>query len=241
MIRALKDPTQRKLLIALGAVRLDEWISHRSAPSTGFVDLSTVPWAADLAASWPQIRREFDELIAAGVLLPSTTDVAGYDQGVDEAWTSYLLHWYGRPIPETCARMPRTAEFLRTVPHLQVAGLSRLAPRTAIPPHQGPTQCVRVHLGVDVPDPPGSSTLTVGGERFCWVERGVVAFDDRAEHRAANLSDSDRTVIVIQVEWPTPRWQRWFSRWAHRRWGAATAEVPDRVGILDTKLNYRSE
>lgn len=239
MIRALADPIQRKLLLALGAVRFDEWISRVSTPSCGFVDLATLPWASNLAASWPQIRQEFDALSAAGVRLPSTTEVAGYDQGVGDGWTSYLLHWYGKPIEETCARMPVTAEFLLTVPGLQVAGLSRLAPHTAIPPHQGPTQCVRVHLGVTVPDPPGSSTLTVGHDRFCWIERTVVAFDDRCEHQAANCSSDYRTVLVIQVEWPTPRWQRWFSRWAHRRWGRATASVPERVGRLDDILNYR--
>ena len=97
----------------------------------------------------------------------------------------------------------RTAALLDSLPLLDIPGrgpnafLSRLAPRTRIPAHNGVTNArVTVHLPLIVP--PGCG-FRVGPETREWVAGKAWVFDDTIEHEAWNDSDEPRLILIFDI------------------------------------------
>lgn len=90
---------------------------------------------------------------------------------------------------------PLTTSLVHEIPGLYIAGFSILRPGCVIRPHVGYTSTVlRSHLGLICPN---NAWIEVGSERRGWTEGEVIVFDDTILHRAANESDSDRVVLII--------------------------------------------
>ena len=103
-------------------------------------------------------------------------------------------------------RLPRTAAAVERMPLLRLdtrapnVFLSRLAPRTRIPPHNGVTNArVTVHLPLIVP--PGCG-FRVGGETREWVPGRAWVFDDTILHEAWNDSDDPRIILIFDTWHP---------------------------------------
>jgi beta-hydroxylase len=84
---------------------------------------------------------------------------------------------------------------LQSLPNIDSAAFSRLAPGCHILPHVDRyfPGVVRAHLGLIVP--PGARAR-IGSTYATWAEGKVLLFDGQIEHEVANLGPEPRTVLL---------------------------------------------
>lgn len=162
-------------------------------PSQPWYDPATLPLAGELERAAPQIAAEFHRLDPRE-FAPEHEPIARRG-----GWDVLMLYERGRRHDDRLRRVPAVAEALerhRTVRSLAgLAYFSRLAPRSHVAPHSGPTNMrVRVHLGIDVP--PGCG-IRVAGTAATWQEGRCLAFDDSFPHEVWNDSDRERIVLAV--------------------------------------------
>ncbi len=180
-------------------------------PAEEFFDRDHFPWLERLEAATDDICAELRAILAGRDpgLAPYVEQPPGVpenkwsplDRSLD--WGALHLWRDGERIEEECARAPKTAALVETLPLCRIRGrapavfFSILKAGKRIPPHTGVTN-VRsiVHLPLIVPE---GCTFRVGGESRPWVEGQAVVFDDTIEHEAANPTDRDRAVLILDV------------------------------------------
>ncbi|HEY6048798.1 MAG TPA: aspartyl/asparaginyl beta-hydroxylase domain-containing protein [Sphingomicrobium sp.] len=180
-------------------------------PADEYFDREHFPWLETLEAATAEIRSELEAILAdaSPSLAPYVEQPAGVpknkwtplDRSLD--WGALHLWRDGEPNDAACARAPKTAALVETLPLCRIPGrapavfFSILKAGKRIPPHTGVTN-VRsiVHLPLIVPD---GCTFRVGGETRPWVEGEAFVFDDTIEHEAVNASDRDRAVLILDV------------------------------------------
>jgi aspartate beta-hydroxylase len=180
-------------------------------PADEFFDREHFPWLAGLEAKTPLIRAEAEALLAAPD--PGLSPYVAMERGTPEnKWSAldHSLDWgalhlwrEGVRIEEACARCPRTAAIMESLPLAEMPRraptvfFSVLRPHTRIPPHTGVSN-VRtiIHLPLIVPEGCG---FRVGGETRQWRVGEALAFDDTIEHEAWNDSDELRAVLIFDV------------------------------------------
>jgi len=220
-------------------LRANEWLLDRVRPKgNGPLDTADFPWMAPITARWQEVRAEVDQLEAQRVRLPTTDQVAGFDQGAEGRWTSFILTSYGRWIEANTRRCPLTTSLVRDIPGLQIAGFSVLGPHTHLPRHRGPNRgALRYQVGLKVPGQPGSSRITIGDQTHVWTEGGSMVFDHSVHHEAWNDSDADRSVLFIEFVWPFPGVAGFSNRLTQGIFSQAARGVPRRVEELEQILN----
>jgi beta-hydroxylase len=115
----------------------------------------------------------------------------------------FILFGFGVPSERNCARCPETARLLRSVPRLQSAWFSILAPRYHIPEHRGVTKSLlRTHLGLIIPKERDKCTMRVGDQIVRWEPGKCVVFDDFYRHEVWNDTDEERVVLIFDFERP---------------------------------------
>ena len=180
-------------------------------PAQPFFRREMFDWVPELEKRTADIR---DEMIAA--LSEAAAEFTPYVQygagdpvnqwaelNHSRAWTSFHLYRGGEPVEANLARCPKTAEALKLIDSVHLAGtcpnamFSVLAPKTKIPPHHGESNARLVaHLPLVVPEP---CLFRVGYDNRRWVEGEVIVFDDTIEHEAWNDSDEIRVVMLFDV------------------------------------------
>jgi beta-hydroxylase len=158
-----------------------------------------------LDENWETIRGELDELREVGVSLKGVSEVDPAQSRLAFAggWKCFLFRFYGVDVPENRELCPKTAALLDQVPNVVSAGFSVLEPGMRLPVHSGPVKGVlRYHLGMIVPQ--GDCGITVGGQTRGWDEGKSFLIDDIFLHTAWNDADSDRVVLLVDVERPMP-------------------------------------
>jgi hypothetical protein len=177
-------------------------------PADEYFDRALFPWLSRLEAATDMICDELrtapdgDQGFAPYVSLPPGTPAnlwSPLDGSMD--WSSLHLWRHGRRDDRVCARFPRTAALLESLPLARLPGrmptifFSVLAPKAHIPPHTGVTNSrAIIHLPLIVP--PGCD-FRVGGETRRWTKGVAWAFDDTIEHEAWNASDQPRTILIM--------------------------------------------
>lgn len=237
--RHYADAAKRRLGDAVSAVlRWDERLVDRAdPPPTGPYPVERLEWAEAVRSRAPEIADELTALLDRGLRLPTTTEFAGEDQYAQGSWTTYVMHWYGRWIDQTCSRMPVTTSVLRHIPDLQIGGFSVLGPRARLETHRGPAKSLRFQVGIIVPPPAGACVLRVGTTDVVWEFGAAVAFDDRSEHSAWNDTDAARYVLFAQVPWPIDGPVGRVHRTVHEGLGRLTGDYARRFAELDGALN----
>lgn len=172
------------------------------------------PWLATLEAATPAILRELRGLLDGGdhraepyIQYPQDVPLRQWvalNNSMD--WTAlHLLHG-GKRIHANADRCPETLAVLDTIGQPHIAGrspnamFSLLKPRTHIPPHTGVANTRLVcHLPLVVPE---GCWFRVGAERRLWRAGEAFVFDDTMEHEAANESDEQRIVLIVDIWHP---------------------------------------
>ena len=188
-----------------------EGLHYPFLPADEFFDDEHFPWFGELEAATATIVAELEAILAdpEAALTPyislppgvPASKWSGLDKSLD--WGAFHLWKEGERFDEACARAPRTAALVESLPICRIEGrapnvfFSILKPGSHIPPHTGVTN-VRsvVHLALIVPE---GCELRVGGETRTWVEGRAFAFDDTIEHEAWNRSGRDRAVLIIDA------------------------------------------
>jgi aspartate beta-hydroxylase len=188
-----------------------EGLHYPFLPADEFFDREHFPWLGELEAATSTILAELEAILAdlepgltPYISLPSGVPASkwsGLDKSLD--WGAFHLWKEGERFDEACARAPRTAALVESLPICQIKGrapnvfFSILKAGSHIPAHTGVTN-VRsvVHLPLIVPD---GCEFRVGGETRAWVPGRAFAFDDTIEHEAWNRSEHDRAVLIIDV------------------------------------------
>ena len=178
-------------------------------PALEFFDRSLFPWFDELERHTEEIQQEVlslwaddDERFRPYVAYPAGVPVNQWGElNHSLRWSAWFLWENGKRVDENCARCPKTAAVLDTLPMLDLPGkgptamFSILKPRTRIPPHTGTSNArVTVHLPLIVP--PGCG-FRVGAETREWRVGEAWAFDDTIEHEAWNNSDRPRAILII--------------------------------------------
>ena len=188
-----------------------EGLHYPFLPADEFFDREHFPWLERLEAATDDILAELEAILADRDpgLTPYISMAPGTPQSkwsrLDKSldWGAFHLWKEGERIDENCARAPRTAAFVETLPLCRIEGrapavfFSILKAGSHIPPHTGVTN-VRsiVHLPLIVP---GKCGFRVGGETREWRKGEAFVFDDTIEHEAWNRSDRDRAVLIIDT------------------------------------------
>jgi aspartyl/asparaginyl beta-hydroxylase (cupin superfamily) len=180
-------------------------------PADEFFDREHFPWLDTLEAETGTIRAELEAIL--GDRDPGLAPYVEQPSGVPENkwspldrsldWGALHLWRDGERNEAACARAPKTAVLVETLPLCRIPGrapavfFSILKAGKRIPPHTGVTN-VRsiVHLPLIVPD---GCTFRVGSETRAWVEGEAFVFDDTIEHEALNPTDHDRAVLILDV------------------------------------------
>ena len=213
-----------------------EGLHYPFLPADEYFDRDHFPWFAKLEKATPAIRKEVQAIIAASDpgLTPYVTMAKGTprnrwtDLDGSTDWSSLHLWREGQRIDEACARAPKTAALIESLPLARIAGrsptvfFSILKAGSHIPPHGGVTNSrATVHLPLIVPD---NCAFRVGGETREWREGEAFAFDDTIEHEAWNRSDQDRALLILDC------WNPHLSQ-AEQVMIARMFEVADVVGL----------
>ena len=188
-----------------------EGLHYPFLPADEFFDRELFPWLEQLEAATEAINAELTEILADPG--PELTPYIALPSGVPEskwsrldkslAWGAFHLWKEGKRFDDACARAPKTAALVESLPICQIEDrapnvfFSILKAGAHIPAHTGVTN-VRsvVHLPLVVPD---GCEFRVGGEFRQWRLGEAFAFDDTIEHEAWNRSSEDRAVLIIDA------------------------------------------
>lgn len=165
-----------------------------------FFDAESFPWASDVEAEWPAVRKELEGVMARREDIPNFQDISEAQKVLTEGeqWKTFWLYAYGEKAEENCERCPETVRILQRIPGMKSAMFSILAPRKHIPEHRGMYKGVlRYHLGLIVPGPEGSCRIRVGNDVGYWKEGKSLIFDDSHPHEVWNDCDSYRVVLFV--------------------------------------------
>ncbi len=187
---------------------------HSLLPTTPFIDNSVFPWVPALEAKSSEVQAELEQLLKRPDDIPAFHQLSPDQKRISKGrnWTTFPFYVLGQRLEENCEVCPQTAAALASVPDIQNAWFSILAPRYHIPPHRGPTRAlVRVHLALRVPEQAEDCWIRVDDERYHWREGKVVLFDDTYEHEVLNDTDDTRVVLFIDVLRPMDRVGRWVN------------------------------
>jgi aspartate beta-hydroxylase len=188
-----------------------EGLHYPFLPADEFFDPEQFRWLGELEAATSTIVAELENILAdpQSELTPYISLPPGVPankwSGLDKSlnWGAFHLWKEGERFDDACARAPRTAALVESLPICHIEGrapnvfFSILKAGSHIPAHTGVTN-VRsvVHLPLIVPE---GCEFRVGGETRSWVQGRAFAFDDTIEHEAWNRSQADRAVLIIDV------------------------------------------
>ncbi|MBB4086102.1 aspartyl/asparaginyl beta-hydroxylase domain-containing protein [Sphingomonas carotinifaciens] len=177
------------------------------------LDTRDFAWTAALRDNWQAIRDEAVSVALQGQASPSLATISPDHRSIAEVnkWRSFFLWGYSYPIADNLARCPRTAQVVASIPGLNSAFFSILAPGTHIPDHRGVTKgLITCHLGLIVPRD-GDVRMRVHDRIVRWAEGETLVFDDTYQHEVWNETNGTRVVLLIQFERPLRQPGKWFA------------------------------
>ncbi len=224
--RRVVKKTGRRVLQAL-----DRYLGRQSLVGDHpFFDPGRFAHVRLLEQNWRMIRSELDKLLQTSEHIPPFHAVSPDQKRIskDDSWKTFILYGFGRKAERNCRQCPETSALLETIPHLQTALFSIVAPGYHIPPHRGVTKgVIRTHLGLLVPKQRDRCYIRVADEIRNWEEGKCLVLDDTFEHEVRNQTDEQRIVLFIDVERPLPLIPRLLNKGVLRaiQWTAYVKEA----------------
>lgn len=168
-------------------------------------DPGEFPFLKPIEANWATIQEELDGLLKDRTSLPPFHEISPDQKHISkgDSWKVFILFGFGVRSGRNCARCPNTAALLESVPGLQSAWFSVLAPRYHIPPHKGITKTVlRAHLGLVVPRQRDKCVMRVHDRTVGWEPGKCLVFDDFYSHEVWNQTDEERIALIFDFNRP---------------------------------------
>lgn len=125
-----------------------------------------------------------------------------------QQWKIFPINVFGKWANNNCKKCPVLTKFLKSIPNLKLAILSKMSEGTVLTPHQGWSKhsnySLRCHYGLIVPPKSCVKVLDKNGEwkikkhkKFEWI-----IFDDSKKHTAENLSNTERIILLVDIKRP---------------------------------------
>jgi beta-hydroxylase len=161
-----------------------------------------------LRQNWQTIRDEGMELVRQDYFdatkRPGTS--AYYDVGFRTffkyGWSRFYVTWYGYTHHSARRLCPRTVAILRRVPAVQGAMFAYLPPGGQLTRHADPIAIsLRYHLGLATPNS-DACFINVDGRNLSWRDGEVLMFDETYLHYVRNDTESDRLILMCDVQRP---------------------------------------
>jgi aspartyl/asparaginyl beta-hydroxylase (cupin superfamily) len=126
-----------------------------------------------------------------------------------DGWKIFPFYAFGIWIKDNCKKCPTIYNFIKSIPGLKLATLSKLKGNTKLNLHQGwafhSNYVIRCHYGLIIPencfvyvrDDETDREDIKYHHKFEWL-----IFDDSKFHLAENNSNSDRIVLILDIERP---------------------------------------
>jgi beta-hydroxylase len=185
---------------------LDRFIGRQSLIGDSPVfDAALFPWVANLEANWQSILAELQEILKAREHVPSFHEISPDQKRISKGdnWKTFVLYGFGQQAKRNCRRCPATVQVLETIPGLQNAWFSILAPCYHIPPHHGVTKgVIRCHLALIVPEQRERCVIRIADQLCQWEEGKCLLFDDTYEHEVWNNTNQERVVLFLDINRP---------------------------------------
>jgi beta-hydroxylase len=204
-------------------------------PTRPYVPVDTIAGLRDLETHWQEIRDEAQAL-ERRIKAAEFNDDAGFNSFFKEGWKRFYLKWYEVSPPSAARYCPRTVELLRQVPAIKAALFAELPRGAKLNPHRDPyAGSLRYHLGLATPND-DRCRIWVDGEQYSWRDGQGVIFDETYIHWVRNDTDSDRLILLCDVERPLrTRWGQALNQAFSRHVMSAAAapnEAGDRTGAI---------
>ena len=174
----------------------------------------------DIEKNWETIRDEIQPLLRHRDALPVFQELSPDQRKIakDDNWHVFVLYGFGRKHEANCLKTPQTSALLDSVPRLQTAWFSILAPHYHVPAHRGVTKGIlRCHLGINIPKKFEQCRMRVGDKICTWREGELFVFDDTYEHEVWNETDEERVILLFDFDRP----MRFWGKFVHRSFIAA--------------------
>ena len=128
-----------------------------------------------------------------------------YDGRPNSTWKIFPFFAFGIWVKENCIKSPILTKFIKSIPNLKLATLSKLSAGMKLVPHRGwgnhSNNVLRCHYGLIVP-PNKSCYVKVWNEIEYHENDKWIVFDDSKTHMAENSSSGDRIVLIIDISRP---------------------------------------
>ncbi len=210
--RRFVKKTGKKLLRWVDRVQSKQGL----VPDLPFIPNEHFPYLAPFTENWQKIEKEARQVLKFRDEIPGFEDVSPdqYRIAKKNQWKTYVLYGFGEKLETNAKLAPYTTEVLETIPKLQTAWFSILAPGYHIPAHKGVTKgIVRAHLGLIIPKDYEKCRIRVGDETKAWQPGSLFVLDDTYDHEVWNETDEERVILLFDFDRPMRFWGR-FWNWA---------------------------
>jgi len=130
-----------------------------------------------------------------------------YDNKGD--WKIYPFYAFGIWVDNNCKRMPTLTKFIKSIPNVKLATLSKLSPKMKLTQHRGwgshSNGVLRAHYCLSAVDNKCYVSVTSKNktERRFHKNGEWIVFDDSKKHMAENMSDKERIILIVDIERPS--------------------------------------
>jgi beta-hydroxylase len=178
---------------------------------TPIIDDRLFPFLEAFRQEWRAIRDEVTAILAHRDAIPAFQEVSPdqYRISTGKNWRTFVLYGFRLKMARNCSQAPVTTRLLESVPNLQTAWFSILAPGYHIPAHRGVSKgIIRAHLGLIIPKNAEACRIRVGDQVKVWREGELFVFDDTYEHEVWNDTPEERVILLFDFDRPMRFWGR---------------------------------
>lgn len=199
--RSFVKKNGKKLLRAIASYQS----AQSKVPDTPKISNDHFDFLKTFTDNWEVIRDEAKEVLKYRDAIPGFEDVSPdqYRIAKEKQWKTFVLYGFGKQLETNAKLAPKTCKILETVPELQTAWFSILAPGYHIPAHTGVTKGIlRAHLGLIIPEDYENCRIRVDDTITAWKPGEVFVFDDTYEHEVWNDTDEERVILLWDFNRP---------------------------------------
>ena len=148
--------------------KLAKYMEQQSlVETTPFIPTEQFKFLDELQQNWQVMADEAREVLKFRDAIPAFQEVSRDQHRIAKGknWRTFILFGFGQRLEKNAKMAPQTSNMLETVPNLQTAWFSILAPGYHIPAHTGVTKGIlRVHIGLIIPKDYEKCRIRVGDD-----------------------------------------------------------------------------